>query len=87
MWKWILQFFNKDLTNHDVKESKNENQVVETSTEKKVIEIKFKKKPLSKSQLQKKTKSQLVLYGKKELGIQIDKNQTKALILKQILKS
>tara|TARA_R110000824_G_C14922499_1_gene647869 strand:+ start:16 stop:279 length:264 start_codon:yes stop_codon:yes gene_type:complete len=87
MWKWILQFFNNDLTNQDVKESKNENEVVQPSTEKKVIEIKFKKKPLSKSQLQKKTKSQLVLYGKKELGIQIDKNQTKALILKQILKS
>jgi hypothetical protein len=87
MWKWILQFFNNDLTNQDVKESKNENEVVQPSTEEKVIEIKFKKKPLSKSQLQKKTKSQLVLYGKKEFGIQIDKNQTKALILKQILKS
>jgi len=87
MWKWILQFFNNNLTTQDVKESKNENEVVQPSTEEKVIEIKFKKKPLSKSQLQKKTKSQLVLYGKKEFGIQIDKNQTKALILKQILKS
>jgi hypothetical protein len=87
MWKWILQFFKNDLTNQDVKESKNENEVVQPSTEKKVVEFKFKKKLLTRSQLQKKTKSQLVLYGKKELGIQIDKNQTKALMLKQILKS
>ena len=85
MWKWILQFFNTDLANHDVKE--NENKVVETSTEKKVTESKPKNKPLGKSQLQKKTKAQLVLYSKKELGIQLDKNQTKASMIKQLLQS